>query len=282
MIHRISRNQTKPKQNKHKTEETITTHIMSDMPKKTQITLMKKADLMEYLTTYRLSTTGKRPELQKRLVDYCWGSKTEPPNNVNNENKQKDVTHNNNKDIPQTTTKPPTKSQISASKKEDLKNMCGSLHLDTSGGKKELIARIEQYYRPSKEDKAVIDSNVANNDAPSSYAISNMNEEELKMKLNELGLSTEGAVIQLAHRLEQHYRPNKEESSNDNSDNDDEFNDKPKYTNATITLSVQNYMGRKIGIDIDSKEVYEKNETLGKWELTDIVWDLETNRPKNL
>lgn len=244
-------------------------------PSKTDITRMNKGQLESALKELGLSHVGTRPEMKNRLVDFHYGAKK---NQMEVEKCPPAV-------APvapvapvkaQNGIKAPSKSAIKAMKKKDLQEKLAEFCLDTSGDKTKLTERLENYYRPLQPVLPVgNEDNAENNDvkaiiqSPSKSQIEAMSETEIKHNLGKVNLSTEGCMIELIKRLENYYRPIKNDIPQEVA------NKPPKKYSATVTMSVIPYLGQTIGIDIDTMEVYEKKGD--NWHETGLMWNMETN-----
>ena len=112
-----------------------------------------------------------------------------------------------------------------------------------------------------------------------------MSNDQLRKNLLKLGLSTEGACIELSMRLSEHYHPTSSSNISDvlhlspcskpanSTDNSDSKSD-------TTEILVIEYDGRKIGVTFKDLRILEKNEEdEDTWKKTNLFWNLETGAP---
>ena len=185
-------------------------------------------------------------------------------------------------------------------KKGDIIKKLQEFCLPTDGNKDILVNRLEDYYRPNKniqekktsnkpknkkttEDVSLINS--LNSSIPTKESIRKMSNDQLRKNLLKLGLSTEGACIELSMRLSEHYHPTSSSNISDvlhlspcskpanSTDNSDSKSD-------TTEILVIEYDGRKIGVTFKDLRILEKNEEdEDTWKKTNLFWNLETGAP---
>lgn len=116
-------------------------------PSKSSIKTMKKADLKSALCELGLCDGGDKTQMVERLENYYRPTNPVLPamNKPNCDDKNFDEVANiiNN----------PSTSQIQSMDEEEIKKYLRALALDVGGAKIELIRRLEEYYRPSKNVK---------------------------------------------------------------------------------------------------------------------------------
>ena len=263
---------------------------------KTEINLLKKGEAVEILKDLGLSSDGNRTELQSRIRTHYYDSK---------KSKLDSTTKPEKKPI-ETKTKVPSKSAIRLMKKGDIIKKLQEFCLPTDGNKDILVNRLEDYYRPNKnlqekktsnkpknkkttEDVYLINS--LNSSIPTKENIRKMSHEQLRKNLLKLGLSEEGACIELSMRLSEHYHPTSSSNISDVSHISSNTNLSPcsKPTNSTdnsdsnsgtTDILVIEYDGRKIGVTFKDLRILEKNEEEeDTWIKTNLFWNLETGAP---
>lgn len=231
------------------------------IPRKTEINTLKKSDAKEKLKSLNLDSEGSRPELHERLIKYYYGSYTALPKNVTPKSSKKNV---------------PCKSSIRLMKKGEIISILGELKLPTDGGKDCLVDRLDSFYRPRPQANAVsalkekLKGNLTKN------AIRNMSKDILKENLKKLGLSTNGAIIEMSKRLEEYYHPPIASNISTKS-NLPTCSIKKELSTSKSSSEVQIilYNGRKIGILASNLQVLE-SDVDDTWIKTDLYWDLES------
>jgi len=234
------------------------------IPRKTEINTLKKCDAKEKLKSLNLDSEGSRPELHERLIKYYYGSYTAAPAAP-----KKGGPKSSKKNVP-------CKSSIRLMKKGEIISILGELKLPTDGGKDCLVDRLDSFYRPHPQASAVsalkekLKGNLTKN------AIRNMSKDILKENLKKLGLSTNGAIIEMSKRLEEYYHPPIASNISTKS-NLPTCSIKKELSTSESSSEVQIilYNGRKIGVMSSNLQVLESDvdET---WIKTDLYWDLES------
>jgi len=236
------------------------------IPRKTEINTLKKGEAKEKLKSLNLDSDGSRPELHERLIEYYYGTYTGLPKNVTTKSSQKNV---------------PCKSSIRLMKKKDIMSILDELNLPKDGGKDCLVNRLDSFYRPNNKGKnnseplnATLKDKLKGN--LTKNAIRNMSKDILKEKLEKLGLSTSGAIIELSKCLEEHYHPPIASNISTQS-NLPTCSIKKELSNSESTSEVQIllYNGRKIGIMNSNLQVLE-SDVDDTWIKTNLYWDLES------
>tara|TARA_B100001094_G_scaffold295175_1_gene316307 strand:+ start:4743 stop:5549 length:807 start_codon:yes stop_codon:yes gene_type:complete len=257
---------------------------------KTEINQLKKGEAVEILKDLGLSSDGNRAELQSRIRTHYYDSKKS----------KLDSTTKTEKTPVETKTKIPSKSAIRLMKKGDITKKLQEFCLPTDGNKDILVNRLEDYYRPNKnsQEKKTKDKpknkkntenvsliNSLNSSIPTKANIRKMSNEQLRKNLLKLGLSTEGACIELSMRLSEHYHPT---SSSNISDvlhlspciKPADYTDKSDSNSNTTEILVIEYDGRKIGVTAKGLRILERNEDEeDTWKKTNLFWNLETGAP---
>ena len=265
-------------------------------PTKTEISQLKKGEAVEILERLGLSSDGNRSDLQIRIRTHYYDSK---------KSKLDSTTKPEKKSI-ETKTKVPSKSAIRLMKKGDIIKKLQEFCLPTDGNKDILVNRLEDYYRPNKsgkekktndkpknnkqtEDVPVINS--LNRSIPTKESIRKMSNQQLQKNLLKLGLSTEGACIELSMRLSEHYHPTSSSNISDVSRISSNANLSPctKPANSTdnsdsksdtTEILILEYDGRTIGVTFKDLRILEKNEEdEDSWKKTNLFWNLETGAP---
>mgnify|MGYP001249199879 CR=1 FL=1 len=267
--------------------------VVRTRPTKTEINQLKKADAIEMLGSLGLPTDGTRLNLQKRVLKYYY-----EPNSVSSKLKvaESDVSGNKSKDVSKNTEvklKDPSKSVIRKMKKDDIVKKLQEFCLQTDGNKEILVNRLDEYYRPNNCVKKVKKNLVSpdlvfNRNIPTRIEIQKMKREVLEDKLLKLGLSTDGACIELSARLIKHYHPlygkdlcpcTKESNVDADIDADIDDNITEEASSRTTPIQVIEYEGRKIGIIVKGLVILEYNEDEDTWKKTKLSWNLETWQP---
>tara|TARA_B100001996_G_scaffold273880_1_gene214712 strand:- start:4992 stop:5735 length:744 start_codon:yes stop_codon:yes gene_type:complete len=237
------------------------------IPRKTEINTLKKCDAKEKLKSLNLDSEGSRPELHERLIKYYYGSYTAAPaapkkgGPKSSKSSKKNV---------------PCKSSIRLMKKGEIISILGELKLPTDGGKDCLVDRLDSFYRPHPQASAVsalkekLKGNLTKN------AIRNMSKDILKENLKKLGLSTNGAIIEMSKRLEEYYHPPIASNISTKS-NLPTCSIKKELSTSESSSEVQIilYNGRKIGVMSSNLQVLE-SDVDDTWIKTDLYWDLES------
>lgn len=234
------------------------------IPRKTEINTLKKSDAKEKLKSLNLDSEGSRPELHERLIKYYYGSYTAAPKKgapKSSKSSKKNV---------------PCKSSIRLMKKGDIISILDELKLPTDGGKDCLVDRLDSFYRPRPQASAAsalkekLKGNLTKN------AIRNMSKDILKENLKKLGLSTNGAIIEMSKRLEEYYHPPIASNISTKS-NLPTCSIKKELSTSESSSEVQIilYNGRKIGILASNLQVLESDGD-DTWIKTDLYWDLES------
>tara|TARA_B100000902_G_scaffold265513_1_gene251599 strand:- start:15484 stop:16224 length:741 start_codon:yes stop_codon:yes gene_type:complete len=235
------------------------------IPTKTEINILKKNEAKQKLESLNLDSNGSRPELHERLMIYYHG--------IDSVKKEKKV-KSSKKDVP-------CRSAIRLMKKGDIISILNELNLPTNGGKDCLVNRLDSFYRPNNKEKKQdsLKNNVLKEKLKKSLTknqIRNMTKNDLKENLEKLGLSTNGAIIEMSKRLEEYYHPplcsNISTKSNlpTCSIKKEVLNDKTSTSQVHVIL----YNGRKIGVMFDNLQVLEESSD-DEWIKTDLHWDLE-------
>tara|TARA_Y100000389_G_scaffold177697_1_gene190219 strand:- start:4586 stop:5353 length:768 start_codon:yes stop_codon:yes gene_type:complete len=247
-------------------------------PTKTEITKMKKAELVESLIKCGLSSTGQRPELQKRLVAHFYKKEVAVSKPVKVSSNEKSSKETETKEIL-------NKSTIRLMKKGDLITRLSNLHMDTSGTRVDLVTRLENYYRPCAKDATAMKGAMDVLNIPSKTQLGKMSRDELIANLTKLNLNLEGANSTLQQRLEDYYHPvDNNPSNNDKIEKSEPKPVKPvKPVSEEIDMQVILYEGRYIGVDQETHAIYDPEDGIFKddcnWEETDLIWCIENNKP---
>jgi hypothetical protein len=263
--------------------------IVRIRPTKTDINNLKKGDAIEILNSLGLPTDGTRLCLQDRVLKYYY-----EPNLVSSKLKVEagDIGVNKLKDVSKKTEvklKNPLKSVILKMKKTDIVKKLREFCLQTDGNKEILVNRLDEYYRPNNSlknaNKGLLSPDrVFNRNIPTRIDIQKMNRDVLEKNLLKLGLSTDGACIQLSARLIQHYHPllfkhELSPCSKESNVDDDKTNEEDSSRKTSTSVFIIEYEGRNIGIIVESLRILEYNEKEDNWKKTKLFWNLETNRP---